>query len=48
VRMFVLSVSFLEARRNSVYCNGRGSLTPDSEPGLWTRAWGVWTDKDKT
>jgi len=21
-------------------CNGRGSLTPDSEPGLWTRAWG--------
>jgi len=26
-------------------CNGHGSLTPDSEPGLWTRAW---TDKDMT
>jgi len=21
-------------------CNGCGSLTPDSELGLWTRAWG--------
>jgi len=21
-------------------CNGRGSLTPDSEPGIRTRAWG--------
>jgi len=29
-------------------CNGRGSLTPDSEPGLWTRAWGAWTGEDKT
>ena len=29
-------------------CNGRGSLTPDSEPGVMDEGVGVWTDKDKT
>jgi len=33
-------------------CNGRGSLTPDSEPAIGTRAWGCgriqtrWGDTD--
>ena len=29
-------------------CNGRGSLTPGSEPGLMDEGVGAWTDKDKT
>jgi len=29
-------------------CNGRGSLTPGSEPGLMDEGVGTWTDKDKT
>ena len=38
--MVALAIISLLLDTIATICNGRGSLTPDSEPGLWMRAWG--------